>query len=155
NPAAGRLGPTIPFAKVGPLMLMTNLKGITKVVVRRAQRQGSVSPRDVREELGHAGLPKTLWKDVVSLARPALSYRDGRYHFVAAVSAPVRAEQRQQRAIQRAVRRLVRQHKHSADQTERRREGRTDFIQPVKVQTEDQRAFTLLSRDLSVTGIRL
>src|SRR5262249_10206407 len=115
----------------------------------------SVSPKDVREELSHAGMPKTLWKDVVSQARRSLSYRDGRYYYVAAVSPSLREEHRHQRAIQRTIRRLVRQHRKSSDQVERRREGRTDFIQPVKVQTEDQREFTLLSRDLSVTGLRL
>ena len=36
-------------------MTVANLKGIADQVVRRAQRQGYVVPREVREELTHAG----------------------------------------------------------------------------------------------------
>ena len=35
------------------------------------------------------------------------------------------------------------------------RQGRTDFVQAVKVIAEDSREFTLLTRDLSPTGLRL
>ena len=52
------------------------------------------------------------------------------------------------------MRRLIRQHKAAA-RIERRVEDRLDFIQSVKVRTEDGREHTLLSRDLSSTGIRL
>jgi hypothetical protein len=136
-------------------MITTNLQGIAELIIRRAQRQGYVMPREVREELAHNGVPDTLWKDVIALARPALCYRRGRYYYEEPVSDVVRHEQSQQRDVQQAVRQLVRQHKDAADQVERREVDRIEFIQPVKVRTADRREFTLLSRDLSPTGIRL
>jgi hypothetical protein len=136
-------------------MSQTDLQGIAQTVTRRAQRQGFILPREVREELEQAGLDSAVWKDVVALARPALRYRQGRYYYVTAISARVREEQRLQQAIHRTVRQLIRQHKRSAAQDERRQQDRIDFIQPLKVRTDDQREMTLLSRDLSTTGIRL
>jgi hypothetical protein len=136
-------------------MISNNLQAIAEQVVRRAQRQGYVLAREVREELANANVPATLWKDVVALAGPALTFRRGRYYYTTPVSERVRREQSQQRDIQKAVRRLIRQHKAAANQVERREEDRFDFVQPVKVSTEDQREYTLLSRDISPTGIRL
>jgi hypothetical protein len=134
---------------------MTNLQSIATAVVRRAQRQGFVVPREVRQELANGALPEDLWKDVVALAQPALNYHQGRYYYVSPVSARVEQEKHQQRVIQRAVRQLIRQHEADADRVERRQHDRIDFIQPVKVYTEDQRELTLLSRDISTTGLRL
>lgn len=136
-------------------MTANNLHGVAEQVVRRAQRQGYVVPREVREELTLASLAESLWKDVLALARPSLSYRHGRYYYSAPVSDRVRAEQSHQLAIQSAVEALVHQHQVNASRTERREKGRVDFIHPVKVVTDDQREFTLLTRDLSTTGIRL
>jgi len=136
-------------------MISTNLQGIAELVIRRAQRQGYVIPREVREELASAGVPDTLWKDVVALARPILYHRKGRYYYEEPVSEPVRQEQLQQLCVGQAIRQLVRQHREAAAKTERREQDRIDFIQPVTVRTEDGREFTLLSRDLSPTGIRL
>jgi hypothetical protein len=96
-----------------------------------------------------------LWKDVLALARPSLTYRHGRYHYTAPVTARVAAEQSQQRDIQRAVRQLIRDQRSVTAQVERRQQDRIDFVQPVTVVTEDQRQLTLISRDLSTTGIRL
>src|SRR5205807_1339284 len=79
----------------------------------------------------------------------------GRYYYTTPVSDRVRREQTQQRDIQKAVRQLIQQHKAAAGNVERREQDRVDFIQPVKVSTEDQREYTLLSRDISPTGIRL
>jgi hypothetical protein len=137
------------------MITMTDLKGIADAVIRRAQRQGFVVPREMREELARAGLPEGLWKDVLALAQPLLAYRQGRYYYVSAVSSRMEHEQHQQRVIQRAVRQLIRQYKAEAAQIERRQHGRVDFILPVKVLTEDHRELTLLSRDISNTGIRL
>jgi hypothetical protein len=133
----------------------TDLQAIADAVIRRAQRQGSVLPEEVRDELTRAGRPDTLWKDVLALARPALRYREGRYHFVTAVSDRAREEQEQQQRIRDAVGHLISRHRDSAAQVERREQDRIDFIQPVLVRTEDGREFTLLSRDLSPAGIRL
>jgi hypothetical protein len=136
-------------------MSQTDLQGIAQAVTRRAQRQGFILPREVREELQLAGLDDGLWKDVLALTRSTLRYRQGRYYYVSALSARVREEQRHQQAIHRTVRQLIRQHKQSAGQDERRQQDRIDFILPLKVRTDDEREMTLLSRDLSTTGIRL
>jgi hypothetical protein len=135
-------------------MIATNLQAIANSVIRRARQQGSVAAEDVRAELAKAGERDDLWKDVLALARPSLSYRQGRYHYLSAVGPRLREEQQQQK-VRRTVRRLVRQYTTGADQVERRRQGRTDFIQPIHVETEDGHTCTLLSRDLSPTGIRL
>jgi hypothetical protein len=136
-------------------MLPNNLQTIAELVIRRAKRQGYVLPSDIREELTQAGLSDTLWKDVAALARPSLTYRRGRYYFTAPVSARVREEQTQQRGIQKAIRKIIRDHRAEDGRVERRGQDRIDFIQPVKVVTDDDREFTLLSRDLSTSGIRL
>jgi hypothetical protein len=136
-------------------MISTNLQGVAELVVKRAQRQGYIVPGEVREELSQAGVPDTLWKDVVALARSSLRYRSGRYYYAAPVSARVRQELSHQRGIHRVIRQIIRQHRMANEQFERREQDRIDFILPVKVTTEDQREFTLLSRDLSPTGIRL
>ena len=113
-------------------MISTNLQGVADAVVRRAQRQGFVVPREVREELTQAALPESLWKDVVALARASLRYRHGRYYYSAPVSDRVRAEQSQQRGIQKAVRQIIRQHRAAASAVERRGQERIDFVQPVR-----------------------
>jgi hypothetical protein len=136
-------------------MISANLQGVADQVIRRAQRQGFVVPREVREVLTQLGMAEGLWKDVVAVARPALSYSRGRYYYRAPVSARVAQEQSQQQGILKAVRHLIRQHRADSGRIERREQDRIDFIQPVKVVTEDQREMTLLSRDLSSTGIRL
>jgi hypothetical protein len=109
----------------------------------------------VREEVTFAGVAEAQWKDVLDLARPSLIYRQGRYYYATAISGRMLQEQRLQQGIQRAVRQLMRQHKKSTAKKERRRQDRLDFIQPVKVITDDQREFTLVSRDISTSGIRL
>ncbi len=133
-------------------MSASDLREIADAVVQHAQRQGSVSADEVRAALARAGQPEALWQDVLALARAALSYRDGRYHYVAA--GPGRHEQDQRQRIRDAVRQLAEQHKEVAA-VERREQDRLDFVQPVRVCTEDGREFTLLSRDLSLSGIRL
>jgi hypothetical protein len=136
-------------------MIMTQIQGVANTIIRRARLQGSVTPRQVREELAGARLPGTLWKDVIALARPELAYRHGRYFHVSMLSQRIDQEERNHRAVRRAVFQIVRAHKAETTRTERRRRARVDFIQPVKVLTEDRREATLLCRDISVTGLRL
>jgi hypothetical protein len=137
-------------------MMTLNLQDIAANIVRRAQRQGFVVPREVREEAAQAGLPDEQWKDVLGLARPCLSLRSGRYYFVPSVSKRRRQEETHQKAIRRTIRKLVRQYRiAAAERVERRGHDRHDFIQPVTVVTEDGKQHHLLSRDLSPTGIRL
>jgi hypothetical protein len=137
------------------VMLSTELQPIVDNVLRRAQRQGFVLSREIREEMAQAGLPEDQWKVVVALARPALGLRQGKYYYIPALSARIRHEQRQQTNILRAIRKLSRHHREATSQMERREQGRLDFIQPVTVRTEDNRELRLLSRDLSASGIRL
>ncbi len=136
-------------------MIATNLQSIAEHIIHRAKRQGYILPADIRDELSQAALPDELWKNVLALARPSLTYRRGRYYFEAPVSERVRQEQTQQRGIQKALRQIIKQHRARAGKTERRGQDRIDFVQPVKVVTDDGREFTLLSRDLSTSGIRL
>lgn len=134
---------------------MTNLQEITDSVVRRAQRLGYVVQRDIRLELKQAGLPEAQWRDVVQLAEGRLNCRQGRYYHIQTVSPNLQREQRQQQVVQRAVRKIMRESRQARQKEDRRQQDRIDFIQVVTVQTEDGRQYTLLSRDLSLTGIRL
>ncbi len=136
-------------------MISTNLQGVAELVIRQAQRQGFILPRQVRTVLSEAGVSESLWKDVLAVARPALAYRKGRYYYTAPVSERVRREQSQQLGVQKTVRQIIRQYRSAAQRVERREEDRIDFVQPVRVRTEDEREYTLMSRDLSATGIRL
>jgi hypothetical protein len=136
-------------------MISASLHTVAELVIRRAQRQGYVNPREVCEVLADNGLSESLWKDVVALGRHSLSYRRGRYYYQAPVSDRVAREQFLQRAIQKAIRQLIRHHRAAHSQVERRGHHRIDFVQPVRVIAEDGQEFTLFTRDLSATGIRL
>ena len=140
-------------AEAGPML--DHLQAVANVVVRRAQRQGFVVPREIRAELTAAHLPEELWKEVTALAQPVLSHRRGRFYFAAGVSPRREQEQNHRRLIRRTVRQLIRRQRAEAARPERRRGNRLDFIQPVKVQAESDRAWTLLSRDISPEGLRL
>jgi len=136
-------------------VITANMQEVANSLVRRAQRQGWILPSEIREELAHTKIPEAQWKRVMALSRESLHYRHGRYYFQAKASGRLLQERRQKQAIEQTIRRLIRQYRKEHNQHERRQEGRIDFIQPVKVRGEDQREFTLLSRDLSETGIRL
>jgi hypothetical protein len=134
-------------------MTPTDLQAIADAVIRRARVQGSVGDDEIREELARAGESEDLWKDVLALARPSLRHHDGRHHYVPADGTRHPQEQAQQR-VHEVVQELLQQHR-AARSVERREQDRVDFIQPVQVRVEDGRTFTLLSRDLSPSGIRL
>ncbi len=135
-------------------MISVNLQGVADLVVRQAQRNGYILPRQVRTVLSEAGLCESMWKDVLAVARSSLTYRKGRYYYRVPVSDRVRREQEQQNGILKAVREIIHRYR-SGDFVERREEDRIDFVQPVKVKTEEGHEYTLLTRDLSSTGIRL
>src|SRR5579871_2027893 len=80
-------------------VISANLQGVADLVLRQAQRQGYILPRQVRQVLAEAGVPESLWKDVLTAARPGLTYRKGRYYYTVPVSARVRQEQAQQHDI--------------------------------------------------------
>jgi hypothetical protein len=136
-------------------MITIDLQQIADSVVRRAERQGFVIPREIREEVTQAGLPENLWKEVLEKARPALNYRHGRYYHLHAVSERIQQEQDMQQVIHSAIRQVIQQQRSTQNKVERRDHDRTDFIQPVEIETEDNHTFHLLSRDLSTSGIRL
>lgn len=136
-------------------MTTSTIQEVAELVVRRAQRQGYVVARDVREELTSAGLDEGRWKEAISLAGDLLRLKSGRYYYSTPVTSRVKAEQSQQQTVQEAVRELVKKQEAATARRERRGEERHELIQPVKVVCEDGREFTLLTRDLSSTGIRL
>lgn len=134
-------------------MLRTDMQRIVKIVCRRAQLRGFVSPQDIRQTLARAGLPEGRWLEVVSLAGDMLTKHDGRFYY----AGPARAscpERRPHRHLGQAVRQLIRGYR-STMREERRRQGRFDFVHPVQVEMEDGRTVTILSCDLSTSGIRL
>ena len=136
-------------------MTVPDLQNIADTVIRRAQRQGYIVPREVRAELALAGLPEGRWKDVLVLARASLHYRQGRYYYLDAVSPALREQQSHQQQVANAVREVIRRYQVTAAERERREAERVDYVQPVEAQTEDGRKLHLLTRDLSPTGIRL
>ena len=133
----------------------TTLQQIADAIVRQAHRHGYVVARDIRTELKLAGLPEADWKAVAALAKGSLNYRQGRYYHLGTVSPTLQKEEDRQRVIQKAIRQLLKHHRAAAKDNERRVQNRVDFIQQVKVTTEDGKEFALLSRDLSPTGIRI
>lgn len=134
---------------------MPTLQDIADAVLRRAQRQGFVVPREVRAELQTAGLDEEQWKEVVALAKHQLNYRQGRYYHLSSALSPHKLkEQERSRILDRAIRALIREHRQSDKRDERRGQTRVDFIHPIQVRTEDGKEFALLSRDISTTGIR-
>jgi hypothetical protein len=140
-------------------MSRIDLEGIVTLVLRRAHSQGSIGAREIREELELAGLSPVLWKDVLAQARPSLRYRQGRYHFVPPSATHLRKrarqEQSQSRAIRKAARQLIRLYRSVPVASERRVHARIQMVLPLQVQTERRRLLRMLSRDISVTGIRL
>jgi hypothetical protein len=134
---------------------MSDLHGIASAVIRRAQRQGYVVPREIRAELAAAGLPEDRWKEVVALARDSLGLRSGRYYHINPLPARPHPQEQQREAIRDAVGQLLARHREKAARDDRRREDRVDFLHPVTAHAEDGRELHLLSRDLSPAGIRL
>ncbi len=53
------------------------------------------------------------------------------------------------------VRRVVEAYQAARRKGERREKGRTDLVLPAEVRTEAGESFTLLTRDISETGLRL
>ena len=136
-------------------MASTELQPVAETVLRLAKQHGFVTSRDVRAELRIAGLPEGEWKETVALVQASLVHRQGRYYHKEAYSPRLHKEHAQQQAIQKVIRKLIRHHKSRSKTDERRGQVRVDFIQPVKIRTEDGSEFALMSRDLSPTGVRL
>ena len=136
-------------------MPSNDLQPVADAILRLAKRQGFITARDVRSELRIAGLPEQAWKDVLAQLNHALVRRQQRYYHKDTFSPRVQKEHAQQQTIVKAIKKLIKQHKTRAKTDERRGQERVDFIQPVKIRTEDGKEIALLSRDLSATGVRL
>ncbi len=136
-------------------MSTSELQPVADAVLRLAKRQGHVNARDVRSESRIAGLPEEGWKDAIALVQDSLVRRQGRYYHKDAFTPRAEKERAQQQAIQKVIRKLIKQHRSRGKEDERRNQSRVDFIQPVKVRTEDGTEHALVSRDLSATGVRL
>jgi len=136
-------------------MTPADLQSVADSVLRLAKRQGFVLSRDVRAELRMAGFVEEPWKDVIALIQASLVHRQGRYYHKEAFSPRLQKEHAQQQAIQKVIRKLIKLHRNRGKGDERRGQARVDFIQPVKIRTEDGAESTLMSRDLSATGVRL
>jgi len=136
-------------------MASTDLQPIADTVLRLAKRQGFVTAREVRAELRIAGLEAKSWQDVLSLIQDSLITRQARFYHKDGFNPRVQKEHDQQQAIQKTIRKLIREHRKQNKRDERRGQARVDFVQPVKVRTEEGKVFTLMSRDLSATGVRL
>jgi len=137
------------------VMVTAEVQEIADNVIRRAERQGFIIPREIREEVAQAGLPENVWKEVLDCARPSLNYRHGRYYHLHAVSERMQHEQDTQQLIHSAIRQVIQQQRSSQNKVERRDDDRVDFMHQVHLETEDGRTYRLLSRDLSTAGIRL
>jgi hypothetical protein len=136
-------------------MTVVELPEIATRVLDRAQQRGFVTRREIREELRKSGQPDGSWRDVLAILCESLHFRQGRYNYVCPFDSRLEQELLQQRRIHRSVREVIRRHRAQEHVHERRRQGRVDFIKPVRVRTADGHEYTLLSRDLSVTGIHL
>src|SRR5947209_1624343 len=105
-------------------MPLTTLQQVADAIVRQAHRQGFVVARDIRTELKLAGLQETEWKAVVTLAKSALNYRQGRYYHLGTISPSLQKEEDRQRVIQKAIRQLLKHYRAAAKQNERRGQNR-------------------------------
>lgn len=153
-------GPTRTAAKTKSVPALPSVAQVAQAMCRQAQRQGFVVPRDIRAELVRTGLAESLWKQVVATAGAALCFRRGRYYFVPVgperMRVRVRRDTQQHRHLASAVRFLIRQQRAlEAVHVERRVHPRIHFVCPVQVQTEDRRVLNLVSREISISGIRL
>jgi hypothetical protein len=135
--------------------MTSDLRDVAQAVLTRAKSQGYVVSREIREELQQAGQSTGRWRDVVREAGGSLSLRHGRYYYVSRIRARMREDHRHLKRVKGATRDLIRHYKADAIDRERRSFRRIHFVIPVKVETADGRELTLLSQDISLTGVRL
>jgi PilZ domain len=132
-----------------------NLQPVVEAVRRRAEEQGQILVREVREELAKFDADTRLWKEVLRAAGPTLQRRGGHYHFVP-VTSPIRERQAElQERIHAVVHDLVRQYRRIAAQHDRREADRLTFLQPVTLKLADGSLHHVVTKDISAAGIRL
>jgi len=118
---------------------------------RRAQRQGYVVAREVREELERASLSESFWKGRPRPGTPFPELPAGRYYYTRrSASASRRSNRNNATSWWRPHSRAAAPERRRARRTARTRSAR---LHPAgEGLTEDNREFTLLTRDLSATG---
>ncbi len=135
-------------------MTSSELQAVASAVLRRAEQQTYVVPRDIRDELIQANLPETRWKEVVEMLRESLNYRQGRYYFLASAQILQNQQAVDHELLEEVLEQLLERHKALMPKDDRRREERIDFSYPIKARTESDEDLTILSRDLSKSGVR-
>ncbi|MGF1583419.1 MAG: PilZ domain-containing protein [Gemmataceae bacterium] len=134
-------------------MIPSELQTVASAVLRLAEQQTYVVPRDIRAELLQANFPESRWKEVVEMLRESLNYRQGRYYFLASRQVRHTQQEAEQELLKDALEELLEKHKTRLPDLERRMEERIDFSYPLKARTENDEELTILSRDLSMSGI--
>lgn len=145
---------TLTLSRPGPRMPV-DLQPIVEAVTRRAEEQGHILARQVREELIKANADPRLWNQVLKAAGPVLERRRGHYYFV-----PTASPRRQQQAavhqrIHQAVHELVSEYRQVVDQQERREADRITFLTPVRLYTANGGSHEVLTKDISSSGLRV
>lgn len=135
-------------------MTSAQLLSVAESVLRRAEKQGFVIPLDIRGELLQAGQDESRWKEVVELLRDSLKFRQGRYYFIGEGKEKLTQEKQQRTNVREMLQELLEQVKNNQDPKDRRQEERIPYTQPLKILTEDNLELTVLSQDLSPSGIR-
>jgi hypothetical protein len=131
------------------------LTPIVEAVTRRAEEQGYILARQVREELEKADADPRLWKQILREAGPVLERRRGHYSFVPAASPQRLRQVEAHERIRKAVYQVVGEYRKTAGQKERREDDRIAYFQPVKIELPDGRSHEVLTRDISSSGMRL
>jgi hypothetical protein len=134
--------------------MSSELHAIAAAVLRLAEKQGFVAPRDIRTELTRAGQPESRWKEVVELLRESLHFRQGRYYILSAAGSPQLQQQKDNLQQIRDILKEVLGEATTADSTDRRQEPRVPFSRPVKIIFENNQDLMVLGLDLSPSGIR-
>jgi hypothetical protein len=150
-----RVRPSTTHGRKLKVVTPADLRPIVEAVTRRAERQGYILAREVREELANAGVDEQLWRSVLQTAGTHLAYRQGRYYFVPTSSPHRQRQEAQHQAIRATVHDLVEQYRREASRQERREADRISFIQPAKVEMTDGQEHHVLTKDISASGIRL
>ena len=129
------------------------LRVVTETVLAQARTKGYTLPAEVRQELARAGLDEGLWKDVLALARSSLRFDGDRYWYHAPLSERAAREKGRLDAVSQAVRAILERQRERLD--ERRGQDRMEFIHPVVLLLDDETEHRVLTRDLSISGVRL
>jgi hypothetical protein len=134
-------------------MVLTDLNQLAQDILQQAREKGSVRAADVRAQLVQAGHPENRWKDVIGLIRGQLRYSKGHYQYVSSMTARVREDKRNKRVLTKAIRTLIRNYRKVVD-TERRKQRRIHFIQPLKILDAQGQPHDFVCQDMSLTGMR-